>query len=355
MATGNQGQPPSRLRYELETYSTSSHDDDSMFTVRRNGKLFYIRVSPSQFVDSPETTSKYMSYLELLRSGEQTLGDILDTDVFEWVTRPFLPLFDEHAPSPAPPDRHSNIRVTLRQHLLPDFFVFDLYFIKERPQPRQVLMNKPPYVVSNVWLDEEFLDDVETWSALYDPANIILSFDDARDALFKPPQKVLVDSGQTACFFKRCHSPAQTKAELQTYKKIAATNLDARLCVCRLHGVVLDDDGFIAGLLLIYIDGRPLSTLVDPQHPSASTRRRWFSQISVTLAELHKIGVTWGDVKVDNVLVDRGGRAWIIDFGGGYTRGWVDSQMAGTVDGDLAGMAKLREYIFQDEAQHRWW
>ena len=55
------------------------------------------------------------------------------------------------------------------------------------------------------------------------------------------------------------------------------------------------------------------------------------------------------------MLIDQDDNAWITDFGGGYTRGWVDEKIAGTVEGDLAGMAKVREFIFQDEAQDRWW
>lgn len=103
-----------RPRYELETYLFSIHDDNTRFSVRRNGKLFHIRVSPSEFINSPITTRKYMSYLELLRSGEEVIGDIYDTDVFEWVTQPFEPLFVELAPSPVPPDNHANITVTLK-------------------------------------------------------------------------------------------------------------------------------------------------------------------------------------------------------------------------------------------------
>lgn len=110
----------------------------------------------------------------------------------------------------------------------------------------------------------------------------------------------------------------------------------------------MDDDGFIVGLLLTYIDhgGRTLSTNVDPDYPPASTRNRWIGQLDAALAELHKAGIVWGDVKAENVLVDREDNVWIIDFGGGYTQGWVDKQLAGTMDGDLAGMAKLREFIF---------
>ncbi len=63
----------------------------------------------------------------------------------------------------------------------------------------------------------------------------------------------------------------------------------------------------------------------------------------------HAAGIVWGDVKAQNVLIDGDDNAWIIDFGGGYTGGWVDKKVAGTVQGDVAGLAKLKEFIFQDE------
>jgi tRNA A-37 threonylcarbamoyl transferase component Bud32 len=114
----------------------------------------------------------------------------------------------------------------------------------------------------------------------------------------------------------------------------------------------MDDDGRVSGMLLSYVDHRGLTmfSCIDPNKPPASVRSQWVSQLDAAITELHKAGVVWGDVKAENVLVDRDDNAWITDFGGGYTEGWVDKQVAGTVEGDLAGMAKLREFIFQGEA-----
>ncbi|KAI1117895.1 hypothetical protein F5Y14DRAFT_402337 [Nemania sp. NC0429] len=100
---GDQGEHElGRPRYKIEYHVTSTRDDDSMFKVRRNGKVFYIRIFPSQFVNSPATTRRYMRYLELLKSGIDSIDDdIYDTHVFEWVTQPFETLFVELAPDPA--------------------------------------------------------------------------------------------------------------------------------------------------------------------------------------------------------------------------------------------------------------
>ncbi|KAI1077214.1 hypothetical protein F5B20DRAFT_277353 [Whalleya microplaca] len=209
----DQGEPElSHPRYEVEYAITSLNDDDAMSQVRRNGKVFYIHVSPSQFVNSPATTEKYLLYLEVLRSGEEVIDDVFDTDVYDWATRPFESFYTELAPSPAPPEGHGDIRVTLGEYLDPEWFVFNLDVVDEELRPRQVEMEENPYLSSPpVSLGRDFLDDLQTWTALYDPARIMLSFKNHEDALFKLPRKVLVDNEQTACFFKLCDSPKQTE------------------------------------------------------------------------------------------------------------------------------------------------
>ncbi|KAK2924448.1 hypothetical protein FoTM2_014725 [Fusarium oxysporum f. sp. vasinfectum] len=52
---------------------------------------------------------------------------------------------------------------------------------------------------------------------------------------------------------------------------------------------------------------------------------------------LHEEGIVWGDAKPDNVLIDKDENAWIIDFGGSYTPGWVDEDKAETFEGDYQG------------------
>ncbi|KAG5658598.1 hypothetical protein KAF25_010779 [Fusarium avenaceum] len=307
-------------RYEIEHHITSIRDDDrdARFKVRRNGKAFYI--------------------------SEEVLGDIYDTDVYEWVMAPFEPLFAELALKP--PDLPEDVSITLRDHLFPEFFVFALDIVDEKLCPRRITAEEPPHRPSFIRFDNDFLDDLETWTAFYDPAGIILSFKDPEDALFKPPNKVLIDNCQTECFFKPCNSGVQIKQELKSYKMIHAAGLDSQLYLCHMYGVVMDDCNFILGLLLTYIDNgdRPLSTRIhpdDPDDPPAEIRERWVGQLDDTLSGLHKAGIVWGDVKAENVLVDKDNNAWISDFGGGYTKGWVDKEIAGTVKGDLMGRRDL--------------
>ncbi|KAK0749404.1 hypothetical protein B0T18DRAFT_436944 [Schizothecium vesticola] len=326
-------QIPGRLRYKLDHYSThESNDDDTYFAFRRNGKAFYIHVLPSQFVDSPMTKEKWLSYLAVIRSGEDATvaqdTDIYEDAILDWVAQPFKPLFAELAPSPTP-----GAKLTLENYLWPDSFYLALDVVGEERIPRLVEGKRPPY-----------LDDVETWTALYDPAGIVLSADDPESAFFERPRKVLIDNETTACFLKERNSAAQTKNELEAYKKMAISESGPRAAS-------------FFGLLLTYIDHKagPLSNRVDPAEPDVALRTRWANQVEVAVSALHAAGIVWGDVKAENVLIDGDDNAWIIDFGGGYTRGWVDEKIAGTVQGDVTGLAKLREFIFQDENQPRWW
>ncbi|KJZ71697.1 hypothetical protein HIM_08894 [Hirsutella minnesotensis 3608] len=337
-------------RYEIENHITSirDHDHDASFNVRRNGKVFYIYVKPSGFVNSPIMTKKYLAYLEVLRSGEEVVGDIYDTDVYEWLMTPFEPLFVELAPDPTGDLR--NIKVTLKDHLFPEYFVFTLDIIDEKMYPRRIHRQTPPYQPSFVRFDDDFLDELEEWTAFYDPVGITLSFKNPEDALFKQPKKALIENDKIECFFKPCYSTVQSIRELKAYKMIAAAGLDRQLNLCHLYGVVMDDQGFILGLLLTFIDCDvvPLSCMVhpdDPDDPPPASRQKWMGQLDTTFDMLHEFGIVWGDVKAENVLIDQRNNAWITDFGGGYTEGWVDRDMAETQAGDLMGMLKLRKLI----------
>ena len=134
--------------------------------------------------------------------------------------------------------------------------------------------------------------------------------------------------------------------ELSNYRSIEKAGLE-HLRISRLHGLVRDDkSGLIYGLLLSYIDCRNLTLgcALKPETPSYLLRS-WADQITHTLNSLHEAGIVWGDVKPDNVLIDVHKDAWIIDFGGYCTEGWVDKEIAGTVQGDLQGLAKILEFL----------
>jgi serine/threonine protein kinase len=148
--------------------------------------------------------------------------------------------------------------------------------------------------------------------------------------------------------------PAQRHkhSELGNYKRNTESNLDPDIRICRLLGVVKDDENQLIGLLLTYIecDFLTLACAAEPDTP-ASTKQKWVDQVTGTLTQLHEAGIAWGDAKPDNVLIDKNDDAWIIDFGGGYTQGFVEREKARTIEGDLQGLEKTVEYVFSHRAE----
>lgn len=101
----------------------------------------------------------------------------------------------------------------------------------------------------------------------------------------------------------------------------------------------------VAGMLFPWINKKSVLSQAKADQVSGSLRRRWAEQISYTLKQLHDRGIIWGDTKADNILIDENDDAWIVDFGGSFTLGWVDKEKAGTRDGDMQGLAKIMNVL----------
>lgn len=164
------------------------------------------------------------------------------------------------------------------------------------------------------------------------------------------PSRVLLKDGNAA-FFKpmRWGDKKPFMNELEKYKNVHDAHLDESLRISRLIGLVRDGTGPVFGLLLTHVDcGR--KTLLCGTRPNISRelKQSWAQQVHDAVQQLHAAGITWGDAKPDNVLVDRKNDAWLIDFGGGYTNGWVPKELSGTVEGDLKGLKKMNEFLCND-------
>jgi tRNA A-37 threonylcarbamoyl transferase component Bud32 len=81
--------------------------------------------------------------------------------------------------------------------------------------------------------------------------------------------------------------------------------------------------------------------------PSLALRQEWASQIEHIVRELHRHDIVWGDAKPDNVLIDHDDNAWVLDFHGGVTQGWVERSMLETKEGDLHALAKMKAPLHQ--------
>ena len=185
-------------------------------------------------------------------------------------------------------------------------------------------------------------------------------------------QHLLIENSLTKCFFKAMRPvdgdpcPRATLMELQKYSQIQNAillgQLPSEVRISRLHGIIVDrvDDlpeayksghpgDKLVGLLLEYIEpynGYRTSSLQCMSDTFIKEHATCIAdELEGMLKTLHNAGVIWGDVKPENILVDKDKRIWLIDFGGGYTDGWIDKDKSNTKAGDLQGLERVQRWL----------
>lgn len=145
-------------------------------------------------------------------------------------------------------------------------------------------------------------------------------------------RKVLkVSHNGQACVFKTATAGNQDQLTreitvLQQISKQWVPDHPSRPRVPRLLGLVTSGRKAI-GMLEEFINGTNLDEL-DIDGASPAQRRKWNHQIKQSVMLLHQAGILWGDVKPENVLIDNtSAHAWLVDFGGSSTDGWVDEDL----------------------------
>lgn len=139
--------------------------------------------------------------------------------------------------------------------------------------------------------------------------------------------------------------------EFDCLRKVARSHLANSIRVPRLLGLVTSaETGMIIGILEEYIPTGVPSDLreLEDEDMEASTERRkkWGAQVRETVDLLHEIEVIWGDGKPHNVLIHKEtDDAWVIDFGGSYTEGWVDEELMETLEGDEQAVGRILEFL----------
>ncbi|GJC90043.1 cAMP-dependent protein kinase type 1 [Colletotrichum liriopes] len=337
--------------YDVALWQIHETEDDCDLIIRtNNGQAFYCTVSPSHFYQSPKLTNQYFKCLDLLRSGEEEQDDFYVEDACNWLSKLFEPLIARLSLSSSADSEDG--RPTLSQYLFPPYFVCGLDATDEVPRPYQKETHEHGWSSPVVVVKDDVLADLKQWTKSYHPSDVKIIYDRPEDVLIKRPTKVLADAGncnKATCFFKRFElsfGPAHAKKELTTLKEIAMAQIPPapEAWICRLHGVVRDGDRLM-GMLFTWIDAKGVLSRARADQSSPDVKRRWKTQISKSLEKLHHNGIVWGDAKAENVLIDSNDNAWIIDFGGSYTHGWVDKEKAGTLAGDAQGLAKILDIL----------
>ena len=140
---------------------------------------------------------------------------------------------------------------------------------------------------------------------------------------------------------------SSVKREIRFLHTLQKRNLYSKgLRSPRLAGLVSipssNSNCYLLGFLLTLIP-QPTTPLTSLMSSSVSCARRTsYATLAKKLVKiLHDADLVWGDSKADDFLVDGHGELWMIDFGGSYTPGWVDAELADTVEGDEMGLERI--------------
>ncbi|KAJ0427138.1 hypothetical protein BJY00DRAFT_307117 [Aspergillus carlsbadensis] len=345
--------------YEAGAFLFNAKKKTARITAYVLNKLFIIRLNEETFQQSPCSLKKFLRLLGRLEGTHEEAseceGDTDDPlqDLYDWVLEPFLPAFallrqdepelaqvDYHytfADWLFPDTRRCTVAVSEEDRLAP------VYLAQEQEQE----CTRNPDVATNFILDQTALDIDVSMFPIYSPQEVKIPA--STGSLPAVPRKVLV-KGQPG-FLKVVWAGDARAAirEVSKYAKMHAAGFDDSVYTSKLIGLVHDGNGCAVGLLLNYIDcgdGGPLDyiNVVDPRY--SRLKQKWYDQIEGALRELHSHGIVWGDAAATNVLIDRETNAYLVDFGGGFTPGWVEREEANSLQEDLQGLERIRRFLF---------
>ncbi|RJE20507.1 Protein kinase domain protein [Aspergillus sclerotialis] len=327
-----------RPLYDIGPFWSSDQNTDTQLNAYVSNKHFQIDLSAANFEGSPAILDQYLRHVEHLDplyipddpDHLDAFEDPLEV-LYNWALEPFSAIFKAIAPL------ELDKKYTLGDCLFAETRHYTLVIVDGNMVPYQLETDRNDRPVGALFQ----LSDQAKHSTF-----LIYRPDEVQTALPAIPRKVFVKGH--ACFFKLVFpgDVNSTLREFNAYTKIRSAKFDATVRTPRLHGMVQDEaTGRIVGLLLSYINcDRTL--LCAAEHPMySSLRQQWLDQISHTLANLHAHGIIWGDGKPDNVLIDTNNDAYLVDFGGGYTQGWVNKECATTVEGDLQALGRITNYL----------
>ncbi|KAI0424536.1 hypothetical protein F5Y09DRAFT_347622 [Xylaria sp. FL1042] len=317
----------------IESVSSGCGDRVTL-SIRWNNARIQVDLDPSPTGDTIQD-SLIEKYNAAVEDGDDEEEEMISDQILDAIVQVGRSLFDQLAPPPAP---DTSTPVDLHSLIFPKEYSF--FF-------RTNVESNTAELIPKSNKDTTTHEKFELKYQL--PANQDLSLPKFSTRDIHVREKLLGDGyiarvsagGREMC----CKVGDELRAdasqrELSCLLTIRTSQHAAALRVPKLLGLVeAADDGRIIGLLQEYVpcsDTWELSTLQNVESVSSiakARREKWASQIQETVHLLHQIGVTWGDGKAANVLIHCDtDDAWIIDFGGGWTDGWVGQELSGTVE-----------------------
>jgi tetratricopeptide (TPR) repeat protein/TolB-like protein len=126
-----------------------------------------------------------------------------------------------------------------------------------------------------------------------------------------------------------------SEARQRFHRELSVARAITHLNVCRVH-----DLGEVEGTAYIsmeYVEGQTLDDLIRSMGVLSTKQTLAVArQICAALDAIHQAGVVHRDLKPSNIMLDRAGRAIVMDFGMAYQRGDDRLTNAGAVVGTLA-------------------
>lgn len=160
--------------------------------------------------------------------------------------------------------------------------------------------------------------------------------------------KVLVDGQEACCKIADDRNREAVEGEFISLKQMSDAGLASSIRVPKLLDLVQSKSNDVVRILEEYIQPGPEASNFQQFNIEAvakSRRRKWASQIQQSILMLHRLGVVWGDGKAENVLIDIKDDTYIADFGGSWTDGWVQKELAGTIKGDKRALKKIIQLL----------
>ncbi|KAH7024327.1 uncharacterized protein B0I36DRAFT_250792 [Microdochium trichocladiopsis] len=317
--------------------------------VRCPGAVFHLRWSTSNLAAAPHILHNYRQNLASL---DEAVDGKLRLLALDRLQQPFTTLMTQLKPQ-LPVQTH----FVLHDYLYSRSFYLEAKLTEDNQAVKPTLVRELDILPGEPLCSKQLIDlDIDGWALRgYSSRDIELPARKDRHPLLSIPSRVTIAHSGAQYFFKGFGPGGRGNVrELAIYRAIDKVDGELSPRICRLHGLVVDHDSEsgprLIGMLLVYIKAkRPgiLGTLycVAQDRESLKHLPRWADELESMVIGLHESGLGWGDASPTNVLVDKDDNLWLVDFGGGFTNGWVDEDLESTQAGDQQALGRIRNWF----------